>query len=479
MKRKINILSIILFLFFGTIDAQYNHEFSVYGGGGLSALNYKATIGDQKLGLGGHFGLGYHFFFSPKWGLGTGAELGFYRSKFNMDNMKVSYMTTDMNGDAFEFRSTVSDYKENQNAMLLQIPLMLQFQTGGKQKFYVAAGGKAGIPMKEKYSNTASFTNVGYYVYENSLYDTQEFMGFGSFPDRKNKGDLDFKNAFFLSAETGVKWRLNEKCSLYTGVYLDYGLNNIVETGSAPSLPTLVEYNRVKPTEFVVNSIFQSQYTQDGGASQAFTNKITPIAAGIKVRLAFGKNRGQTKTQPEPSIPPVINDQRSTCDEIQKALDETRKALADCDAARKAAEDAVGKAEAARKAAEAAASKAKDDELNAVKKLIEQPIDHYALNQTKPAAFQKQRLDEKIALLKQYPNLRFYIYGHTCNIGTKNANERVGTGRDAEARAYLISKGIDESRILGNENKRDSQPVAPNTDEASRKLNRRVQIVVQ
>ena len=134
--------------------------------------------------------------------------------------------------------------------------------------------------------------------------------------------------------------------------------------------------------------------------------------------------------------------------------------------------------EAARKAADEASRKNEENALNAAKKLIELPIDQYALNQTEPAAYQIQRLDEKIVLLQQYPNLRFYIYGHTCDIDTRNANERVGFGRHAQAKAYLISKGIDESRILGCESKRDTQPVAPNTSEANRRKNRRVQLII-
>ena len=92
MKRQIRILAIVLCLLGGTATmfAQHKHEFSVYGGSGLSTLNYTVTTGEHKAGLGGHFGLGYHYFFSPKWGLGTGAELAIYNAKYNnMNNLNV------------------------------------------------------------------------------------------------------------------------------------------------------------------------------------------------------------------------------------------------------------------------------------------------------------------------------------------------------------------------------------------------------
>jgi len=294
MKRQKKILSMALFLIlWGAAGsyAQHKHEFSAYGGGGLSALNYKVTVGEQKPGLGGHFGLGYHFFFSPAWGLGTGVELASYNAKFNADALSVSYITLDMDGNAFEFRSAASGYEETQCAMMLQIPLMLQFQTGGDHRFYAAAGGKVGIPLNGKYSTTASFSNSGYYAYENSLYDTQEFMGFGNFPNKKVKGDLDFKAAFFVSAETGVKWRLSDELSLYTGAYIDYGLNK----QNIASRSSLVEYNQANPPEFTVNSILTTDFPFFPSVSsslataqrQYYTDKIKPIAAGIKLRLAF------------------------------------------------------------------------------------------------------------------------------------------------------------------------------------------------
>ena len=270
------------------LNAQSRHEFSFFAGGGLSDLKYDASAGKQKMDFGGQVGLGYQYFFCRNLGLGTGAEIALYNSVFNMDNLSTRYTTADMTGDNFEFRSTVSNYEEKQNAMLLQIPLMLQFQYGGKHKFYIAAGGKAGIPLSGKYkSSSASIVNTGYYDYENYEYTTPEFMGFGTFTNKNAKGDLDFKTAFFASAEIGMKWRLSDKLSLYTGAYLDYGLNDIrkVETRHVTSLQ-FVEYNTANPRDFAINSIVNSQYSRNGNM-QSFTDKIIPMAAGIKLRLIF------------------------------------------------------------------------------------------------------------------------------------------------------------------------------------------------
>ena len=463
MKRQI-IISIALFFFWGTIHAQYQHEFSVYSGGGLSTLNYKPAIGEQKHGLGGHFGLGYHFFFSPKWGLGTGAELAFYNARFNVNNLNMSYMTTDIEGVDFEFRSVLNNYKEKQRAMILQIPLMLQFQTNkpdSKRQFFAAAGAKAGIPLSGKYRTTASLNNAGYYEYENSLYDTQTFMGFGSFPNKKANGGLDFKTAFFASAEAGVKWKLRrDGWSLYTGAYLDYGLNNIKEKQNVASMPSFVEYNRATPAEFAVNSVMKSQYRPQGNIissnsniasppPQAFIDKINPIAAGIKLRLSFGKNSGRSKTQPISPAAPIIEDpvKEAPIAEEDPVVEETPAVEAPI------VEERI---------------------------IIVWPIDNYTLSQTEVAAYQRERVEEKMAvLLEQYPTSRFYIYGHTCDLGSVEVNERIGLGRAASVRAYLIANGIAPSRILGIASKRDTEPVVPNTSEENRRKNRRVEIILE
>ena len=494
MKKQVKILSMTLFLILGGrgLFAQHQHELSLYGGGGLSTLNYKTTFGDQKFGLGGQYGFGYHFFFSPKWGLGTGVEPTYYNARFNMSNLGINYMAIDKDGAAFEFRSTVKSYKEKQHALLLQIPLMLQFQTNNpdsKRQFYIAAGGKAGIPLQGDYSNTASLSNAGFYEHEQSLYDTQEFMGFGNFPNKKSKGKLDFKTVYFLSAETGFKWRLKDKWSLYAGIYVDYGLNNMLEKQKVAFMPSVVAYNKANPPAFAVNSVLQSQYTQNGKAAQGFTEKITPIAAGIKLRLAFGMTGKRAKDLPEPQVAPTTNNNYAA--DAKRAAEEAARKAAE-EAARKAAEEAALKAAAERAAAEriAADRMAQEQEaqrraqqeanaLNTAKRQIEQPIDNYAQSQTNLTGQQQQKLEEKVVLLQQYPNLQFYIFGHTCESGSKEANERAGLSRAASAKAYMLSKGITANRILGIASKRDTEPLTPNTSEENRKKNRRVQLVIQ
>ena len=298
MKREIRFLSIALVLFFlcggGELFAQHKYEFSGHGGFGLSTLNYETAVGEQKNGFGENFGFGFRYFFKPNWGVGSGLELAIYNAKFTMDDYEIRYITYDnVEKTDFEFRSRVRNYEDKQRAILLQIPLMLQYRTLGKRQFNAGAGVKIGIPVNGKYEATADLHNCGYYDFENNepCYDTQEFRGFGDFLGRKSDGNLDFNTAYFISAEAGIKLKqLSEKISLHAGAYLDYGLNNILKDRDVASLPLIVEYGTTDPNAFRLNGVMNSRYAQSGGALRTFTDKVKPLAVGVKVSLVFGKN---------------------------------------------------------------------------------------------------------------------------------------------------------------------------------------------
>lgn len=143
------------------------------------------------------------------------------------------------------------------------------------------------------------------------------------------------------------------------------------------------------------------------------------------------------------------------------------------------AQEEQGKLAAKANSQEEAKQKAQEaDALDAAKRLIEIPIDNYFLSQTDADSYQKYRLDEKIVLLKLYPDLRFYIYGYTCDEGNEEVSEYIGLRRAEKAKNYLISKGIDGKRIVNVSSKHDTNPVVPNTDEENRRKNRRVQLVI-
>lgn len=86
-------------------------------------------------------------------------------------------------------------------------------------------------------------------------------------------------------------------------------------------------------------------------------------------------------------------------------------------------------------------------------------------------------LDNAIEFLQEKPDVIILIGGYTDNVGDKNFNVKLSSDRAAAVSKYLISNGIDKSRIttkgFGEEN-----PVAPNTSDENRARNRRVEVKV-
>jgi outer membrane protein OmpA-like peptidoglycan-associated protein len=100
-------------------------------------------------------------------------------------------------------------------------------------------------------------------------------------------------------------------------------------------------------------------------------------------------------------------------------------------------------------------------------------FDSYSLRADALAA-----LEPAIAALKQHPAMRLMIEGHTCSIGTVEYNLALGERRAKAVRDYLIDHGIDMKRLTmvsyGEE-----RPAFDNSQESTRRLNRRAVLVVR
>jgi chemotaxis protein MotB len=90
-------------------------------------------------------------------------------------------------------------------------------------------------------------------------------------------------------------------------------------------------------------------------------------------------------------------------------------------------------------------------------------------------------LKEIAAVLKQFPDRRFMVAGHTDNvpIGPSNfkSNWELSTARAVTVTEFLASSGVNPSRLAAA-GYSEYDPIHPNNSEAGRKENRRIEIVL-
>ncbi|GHT23804.1 hypothetical protein AGMMS4957_15860 [Bacteroidia bacterium] len=229
--RKITLL--VAGLLLANVSRGQN-EMSLWGAGGMSVLRYNSSIGHLSAGAGGAFGAGYTRFFNPHWGLSAGTEYAFYQRVIAVDRLSDAYETHDILGNKIIYHTSIENYREQQRLGMLNIPLSLLYQTGNDNKFYASAGFKLGLPIYGYYkSNPSVLTTSGYYPAYDQMEIWQNDLGYGTLPMNGSQTDLNFGVSLMGTVESGVKWNIGIGKNLYTGIYADYGLNNI-QKGNFP-----------------------------------------------------------------------------------------------------------------------------------------------------------------------------------------------------------------------------------------------------
>ena len=85
-------------------------------------------------------------------------------------------------------------------------------------------------------------------------------------------------------------------------------------------------------------------------------------------------------------------------------------------------------------------------------------------------------IDQIVQMLKDNPDLKISIEGHTDNVGTAQSNQTLSEKRAKAVMDAVIAKGIDKSR-LSSKGWGQTKPIADNKTEEGRAKNRRVEIV--
>jgi OmpA-OmpF porin, OOP family len=383
--------------------------------GGLQGTQYPLQNGQNQQMPGGSLGLNYTFLLDSRWGLVTGISGGLYRTQARLQGNSVftSYQVDDA-GSAFQYSIKTEGYKETQQFFAASIPLMLQYHTAGAgAQWYFDGGGKIFVPFNTSIQVSAEKLSLsGYFPDFNVNVSNLPQHGFGTITGWKASASSKLKPAAALSAATGISFSLSPGTRLYTGLYFDYGLTGLKEKND--SMP-LVTYSSKGITGVQAGSVL----------NMPNAGRVTLFSFGLQLRLSFGSAR------PKPAL------RRDTTKEAQQPTTPT-----------------IG-----------------DD----TSEVIQRPVVFGILGETSVPEIEKLHLNEVADIMKQYPDIRISIVGHTCNSETKTENKKVGASRAKAVARYLRGKGIDRSRMdVSYARERD-----PVSSYDANYLNRRVVITME
>jgi outer membrane protein OmpA-like peptidoglycan-associated protein len=88
----------------------------------------------------------------------------------------------------------------------------------------------------------------------------------------------------------------------------------------------------------------------------------------------------------------------------------------------------------------------------------------------------KPIITQIVELLKSNPDLKLSIDGHTDNVGTPKSNKTLSEERAKSVVAAIVAQGIDGARLSSTGHGQD-KPLADNSTEEGRAMNRRVELV--
>ncbi len=84
---------------------------------------------------------------------------------------------------------------------------------------------------------------------------------------------------------------------------------------------------------------------------------------------------------------------------------------------------------------------------------------NFAFDSAALDATARQTLTRQASWIKQFPEVKFRVYGHTDLVGSPSYNKRLGLRRARAAVNYLVSHGISRSRLEAVSSFGETQPV--------------------
>jgi len=433
-------------------EAGHYLDFNI--GGGYHGIKAEVENGNSKGGLGYTANLGYKYFFSPGWGIGTGIGMQSYQSKITLNHVS-SANSVDTDGDSYYFCTSYNNWQEKQKMLLLGIPVGLCYRTNLGQKLGLQAtlGGMISIPVKTSYETCGGeIVTTGYYSqWEVELSDmpqhnVETITGFAG---------SDFKSNLVYSAfaDLGILYPLTGRFDFYLGGHVNYGLNNFLDKSDKP--------------------VYQEDGVYNGVFTSSEISRASLLALGVKIGIVIRLGKRPPR-DPDIMTDIAVNKPLTTPDQDltrelpgstsgEQTIPGTETTLAGTGAGTSDTVDETGQTVDMYALARDLASRIKP---------------RFAYNSQTSLITNDEKIDSLARILEEYPAIKLRVVGHTCDIDSREKNSVLGMRRAESVKALLVSKGVPASQVTA-ESKYYSEPLVPNTSEANRSMNRRVELFVE
>jgi len=191
---------------------------------------------------------------------------------------------------------------------------------------------------------------------------------------------------------------------------------------------------------------------------------MKPVSLLLVIGLAAAVVAGACAKNPPPETAPQANADSAAAAERAR---QDSIAAAQAEADRQAREEAERIARQREADSLAALGRAGEE----VRSMLAMMI-HFDLDKSNIRADDMGALDQKVAILQANPNLRIRIAGHCDERGSDEYNLALGNRRAQAAKQYLVSHGIDDSRIE-TQSWGEERPLVDGHDESAWSQNRR------
>lgn len=461
---------------------------SLYGGFGLSTLKYTPTFGEYKSGNNYTFGADYYYFLNKHWGFSIGLNYSNYKSSFNATT-NTSWKAADSENETFDLLASWNGWIEEHNISTIGIPIICRYKYQFNPKWSMMVG--AGIKVAYLTNSNAKVTDgtvllKGYFPRLNVYYENIQAQGFTTQTFRE-KTKFDTSINLSAVAELGASYHFNEAWAINLTTFIDYGFTNLSNNSQQP----LIGYESKSNTP-IYNFVNKSNTTSNE-TNLAIGAKVGVFydfggAKIIKKRKADAEEAlRQAQLAREQFITDSIAKVNRLAEELrQKKLAEAaalalllrQKQIADSieNARLKHIQDSINTLKSSGEGKMIV--EVKTDKLAPWERsLLSLPVE-FNLGSAAITDETKDNAKQIGTMLARHPELKIAITGHTCDLGTEEANYKLGLKR-ANALVLAFEQAGKERSKMSPMSRGELQPAVPNTTNENRKKNRRVVVVIE